>query len=158
MHHCLVQAYVDVMTYQQVLGSGAMQAAQHLLRQPSNVWRKGVVLVEVMNKAVLVSDGVPGAEFGLDAVCSGAFSRVEPPVALAGQVCILEAHGGPAAVNANDCTVLCRAHGRYFETQVRPFRLLYKVAAPSGSVHSSLAYGCRCLPLQEHVFHPCVDL
>ncbi|BDA42869.1 probable Squamosa promoter-binding-like protein 7 at N-terminal half [Coccomyxa sp. Obi] len=116
--HVTVTAYVDVMTYQQVLSSGAVQMAQHLLRQPSNVWRKGVVLVEVMNKAVLVSDGVPGAEFGLDAVCSGAFSRVEPPVAMAGQVCILEAHGGPAAVNANDCTVLCRAHGRYFETQV----------------------------------------
>lgn len=109
------------MTYQQVLASGAMQAAQHLLGQPSNVWRKGVVLVEVMNKAVLVSDGVPGAEFGLDAVCSGAFSRVEPPVTLAGQVCILETHGGPATVNANDCTVLCRANGRYFSTQVRPF-------------------------------------
>ena len=106
------------MTYQQVLSSGALQAAQHLLGQPSDVWRKGVVLVEVMNKAVLVSDGVPGAEFGLDAVCSGAFSRVEPPVALAGQLCILEAHGGNATVNANDCTVLCRTNGRYFQTQV----------------------------------------
>ncbi|CAL8467492.1 g7030 [Coccomyxa elongata] len=150
--HVTVTAYVDVMTYQQVLGSGAMQAAQHLLRQPSNVWRKGVVLVEVMNKAVLVSDGIPGAEFGLDAVCSGAFSRVEPPVALAGQVCILEAHGGPAAVNANDCTVLCRAHGRYFQTQVeavagsgsgtgRKFLVRLPLNMPAGVAYLELQQG-----------------
>ncbi len=109
---------MDVVTYQQVLANGAAQAAHHLIAQASQVWRRGVMLVEVMNRAVLVSDGVPGAEFGLDAVCSGAFSHVEPPVAMAGQVCVLEAHGGPVAADVADSAVLCRANGRYYDTQV----------------------------------------
>lgn len=114
----LLQAYVDVMTYQQVLASGAAQAVHHLISQPSQIWCRGLMLVEVMNRAVLVSDGVPGAEFGLDAVCPGAFSHVEPPVAMAGQVCVLEAHGGPAVIDASNSAVLCRANGRYYNAQV----------------------------------------
>lgn len=115
-----MQAYVDVMTYQQVLADGAAQAALHLIGQPCAAWRTGAMLVEVMNKAVLVYDGVPRSAFGLESVCSGAFSRVEPPVTMAGQVCVLEAHGdasvgtGPA-----ECSVLCRADGQYVNVQVR---------------------------------------
>lgn len=114
----LYQAYVDGATYQHAMSEGALAAAVHLIMQPSDIWRKGSMVVEVMNKAVLVSDGVPVSLISVAEVCAGAFAKVEPSVVVAGDCCVLEASGGAQIRSSEPCTVSCRAAGDYVEVEV----------------------------------------
>jgi hypothetical protein len=121
----LSQACVDALTYQQATCEGALTAAVHLIMQPSEVWRRGAMLVQVAGRAVLVTDGVPVSLVSVAEVATGAAARAEPAVVIAGGCCVLEACGGgpPAGAGApEERSVTCRAAGRYFDVQASAIR------------------------------------
>lgn len=95
---------------------GALAAAQSLVKQPSGVWRKGNMLVSLMDETVMVCNGVPERPCALTGLCAGAIAKAEPLVTMPGQLVALEARKGPSATAP--CRVLCRSGGSYLAIQV----------------------------------------
>ena len=108
---------MDEATYAAAAKGGALAAAQALVQQPSPVWRRGNMLVSLLDETVMVSEGVPERVCALGSVCSGAAAKAEPAVTMPGQLVALEVQKGPNP--ADPCVVLCRSRGTYWAVQVR---------------------------------------
>ena len=111
------QVHVDEATYAAAAEGGALAAALALVQQPSPVWRRGNMLVSLLDETVMVSEGVPERVCALGSVCSGAVAKAEPAVTMPGQLVALEVQKGPN--HADACVVLCRSRGTYWAVQVR---------------------------------------
>lgn len=111
----LAQAYVHEATAVEAEAGGVLAAVKSLVQQPSDIWRKGSMLVSFMDDAVMVCGGVTERICALSGLCAGG-SRAEPMVTMPGQLVALEVQKLP---NATDpCTVLCRSRGSYWAIQV----------------------------------------
>ena len=111
----VVQAYVDEATAVEAEAGGVLAAVKSLVQQPSDIWRKGSMLVSFMDDTVMVCDGKPERICALSGLCAGA-SRAEPMVTMPGQLIALEVQKLPGATEP--CTVLCRSRGSYWAIQV----------------------------------------
>ena len=114
-HGLDVQAYVDEATAIEAEAGGVLAAVKSLVQQPSDVWRKGSMLVSFMDDTVMVCDGVPERICALSGLCAGV-PRAEPMVTMPGQLVALEVQKLPGATEP--CTVLCRSRGSYWTIQV----------------------------------------
>lgn len=111
-----MQAYVDEATAMAAEEGGLLAAVKSLVQQPSDIWRKGSMLVTFMDDTVMVCDGIPQRICALGSLCSEV-SRAEPLVTMPGQLIALEVQKLPGATDP--CTVLCRSRGSYWAVQVR---------------------------------------
>ena len=112
----LLQAYVDEATFTAAAEGGVLAAAESLVQQPSGIWRKGSMLVSLMDETVMVCEGIPERVCSLGSLCSGAAARAEPLLTMPGQLIALEVQKLPSATDP--CRVLCRSRGSYWTTQV----------------------------------------
>ena len=142
---------MDEATYTAAAEGGALAAAQALVQQPSPVWRRGNMLVSLLDETVMVSEGVPERVCALGSVCSGAAAKAEPAVTMPGQLVALEVQKGPN--HAEACVVLCRSRGAYWAVQVR-----CALSSSDVNKHTSYRYGDSASTQQQscHVAHACL--
>ena len=107
---------MDEATFAAAAEGGALAAARSLVQQPSPVWRRGSMLVSLLDETVMVSEGVPERVCALGSVCPGVAAQAEPAVTMPGQLVALEVQKGPSTADA--CVVLCRSRGTYWAVQV----------------------------------------
>ncbi len=113
----IAQAYIDEATYVAAAEGGVLAVAKSLVQQPSDVWRKGTMLLSFMDETVMVADGVHERVRSLAGLCSGALAKAEPLLTMPGQLLALEVQKVPSA--ADPCRVLCRSRGSYWGIQVK---------------------------------------
>ena len=128
----VAQAYVDEATAMAAEEGGVLTAVKSLVQQPSDIWRKGSMLVTSMDNTVMVCDGVPQRVCALSSLCCGV-SRAEPLVTMPGQLIALEVQKLPSATDP--CTVLCRSRGSYWAIKV-----MFTAIAPAVLLPAHLPY------------------